>query len=268
MTNHRFLVMLFHFYGASARILPWRLPEKDGTFNPYKIMLSELMLQQTQVERVIPKYEAFISRFPTIESLAQSQLSEVISLWQGLGYNRRAKYLHENAQLLSIKPFPRTIEELTKLKGVGSNTAAAILTYSFDEKHIFIETNLRTVLIDSFFDGEKDQVSDALLERKLQEILNRYHGSMRDFYWAIMDYGSMLKRQGNTAHRKSKSYKKQALFSGSIRQLRGEIVRRAIKGESMHILKSDIEDSRIDAVIEKLVAEKLIVVHNGKLQIF
>jgi A/G-specific adenine glycosylase len=134
----------------------------------------------------------------------------------GLGYNRRAKYLLEAAALLRGREFPRTVEELVKLKGVSRNTASAILTYAFNQKHIFVETNIRTVIIATFF-SQSGSVEDKQIESKLEELLDVYSGNYCEFYWAIMDYGTYLKKQGNKAHQKSKLYKKQSSFPGSVR---------------------------------------------------
>ena len=125
------------------RDMPWRQDVR-----PYYVLVSEIMLQQTQVDRVIPKFEAFIECFPTIESLAQAPLSQVLQLWSGLGYNRRAKFLHEAAKKIQREfkgIFPETFEALISLPGVGANTAGAILAYSFNYPAVFIETNVRTV---------------------------------------------------------------------------------------------------------------------------
>jgi A/G-specific adenine glycosylase len=122
-----FLEILWKFYAQSGRgSLPWRQPEPDDSFDPYKIMVSELMLQQTQVARVIPKYQSFLEQFPDVQSLAMADLSDVLRVWQGLGYNRRAKFLWQAAGAIDVLGnFPTTYEELVKLPGIGSNTAGA-----------------------------------------------------------------------------------------------------------------------------------------------
>ena len=125
------------------RDMPWR----DDT-RPYYVLVSELMLQQTQVDRVIPKFDAFITRFPDEAALAAASLADVLTLWSGLGYNRRAKYLHDAAKMIMAEfsgIFPTTYDELVKLPGVGPNTAGAIMTYAYNQPVVFIETNVRTV---------------------------------------------------------------------------------------------------------------------------
>ena len=131
------------------RDMPWRRDTQ-----PYYVMVSEIMLQQTQVERVVPKFAAFIAALPTVEALAAAPLAEVLGLWSGLGYNRRAKYLHDSAKQIVLQgTFPQTAKALQALPGIGKNTAGAIMTYSFNIPSIFIETNIRTVYLHHFFPG-------------------------------------------------------------------------------------------------------------------
>lgn len=264
--NQDFLGKLFAFYSRYERSLPWREIGDEDPYRAYKILVSELMLQQTQVERVIPKYELFVKLFPSTESLAEATLGEVLGVWIGLGYNRRAKYLLEAAALLRGREFPRTVEELVKLKGVSRNTASAILTYAFNQKHIFVETNIRTVIIATFF-SQSGSVEDKQIESKLEELLDAYSGNYCEFYWAIMDYGTYLKKQGNKAHQKSKLYKKQSSFPGSVRQLRGELLRRAAYGQSLAQLRDEVPDTRLDDVLARLVQEELVSIDNEQVKI-
>ncbi len=256
-----FVKAVWEYFNHHSRQMPWREPEKDGTYDPYKILVSELMLQQTQVDRVIPKYNAFIKAFPNCKKLAASSLGDVLTLWSGLGYNRRAKYLHDIAKQLAGNPFPRTKEELSSLKGIGENTAAAILTYSFNEPHVFIETNIRTVLIHHFYPG-KEYIDDKDLRNKLQKIVDTENP--REFMWGLMDYGTYLKKQGIKTHTKSKHYTKQAAFRGSTRQLRGEVLRRAQKRSMLSDMHKEINDSRLDSVVKSLVDDGLLLVSDGR----
>jgi A/G-specific adenine glycosylase len=134
------------------REMPWRT-----NVDPYYVLVSELMLQQTQVDRVIPKFEAFMQAFPSIQDLSNASLAEVLTLWSGLGYNRRAKFLHSAAQKV-VNDFngvlPDSLESLVQLPGVGPNTAGAILAYSFNTPVEFIETNVRTVYFYHFFEDQ------------------------------------------------------------------------------------------------------------------
>lgn len=215
------------------RDLPWR-----HDITPYRVLVSELMLQQTQVDRVVPKFEAFMQRFPSVGALAEAPLADVLVLWQGLGYNRRAKYLHEAAQqIVELGTFPDTLDELTKLPGVGKNTAGAILAYAFNQPVFYIETNIRTVYLHHHF-AKRTDVSDAEILAKLQETAPFETISPREWYSALMDYGSFLKKQGLGANAKSKHYKKQPKFEGSLRQMRGMIVRELTAGS---IVENELE---------------------------
>lgn len=198
------------------RDMPWR-----NDTRPYYVIVSELMLQQTQVERVIPKFEAFIRAFPSEVELADARLADVLKLWQGLGYNRRARYLHEAAKhVVSTGAFPSDEKGLTALPGVGKNTAGAIQAYAFNQPVVFIETNVRAVYIYHFF-ADSDVVDDSEIVHVLEKTIDKENP--RAFYWALMDYGSYLKKQGVKPSR-SKQYKKQAPLKGSIREVRGKII--------------------------------------------
>jgi len=183
------------------------------------------MLQQTQVDRVIPKFEAFTAKFPTVEALASAPLAEVLQLWNGLGYNRRAKYLHDAAKMAMGEfdgVFPRVRETLRQLPGVGEGTSGAIAVYAFNQPEVFIETNVRTVFFHHFF-TEGDKVDDREIAALLEKVLDKENP--REFYWALMDYGTWLKKQGAGKITQSRHYKKQSPLKGSLREMRGMIVR-------------------------------------------
>ncbi len=262
--EQQFITILWQFYDKNQRLLPWRQAEKDGQYDPYKILVSEIMLQQTQVERVIPKYEAFIVRFPTVRSLAEAPLADVLELWTGLGYNRRARYLHDAAKSLRDSPFPSGINALTDLKGVGYNTAAAVLTYSYNQPYSFIETNVRTVYLWHFF-KDATAISDSLLLEKVEATIDKK--KPREFMWAIMDYGTHLKKTGIKNISDSKHYRKQSIFKGSLRELRGEVVRLAQKEMSLVEIRRLVNDNRLDGVIKSLESEGLIETHSSVLRI-
>lgn len=249
-----------HYDRSARHELPWRQPEADGTFDPYKIWVSELMLQQTQVTRVIPKYLAFLQSFPTLKALAKVQLSEVLIAWQGLGYNRRAKFLWQAANDVlqqSSGVVPSTLEELTALPGIGPNTAGAILAYAYNQPVIFVETNIRTVYFHHFFQS-KAAVADKEIEDLLRQTIDQQNP--REFYWALMDYGTYLKRQGHGKISQSKHYKKQSMFEGSVRQIRGRVLRLlAERSHTRSELMALLGDSRAPAVVKQLLHEKLIV---------
>lgn len=253
------------FYHTQGRHnLPWRELFLDGHIEPYKILISEVMLQQTQVNRVIPKYHKFLELFPTVRSLATAELSNVLIAWSGLGYNRRAKYLHQTAQIIHEQfqdQVPSTIEALSKLPGVGLNTAAAIYVYSFNKPAIFIETNIRTVFLHHFFNN-KDSVSDSELLPIVKKCLP--DSSFREWYWALMDYGSYLKMTVKNPSRRSKHYKIQTKFAGSKRQLRG-VVLKLLNDQNLTRteLQQSTDDNRLDQVLTELLKEGLISEKSG-----
>lgn len=247
--------------------LPWRQPEIDGSFDPYKIMVSEIMLQQTQVNRVIPKYLAFLGQFPTVQALAKSELGEVLRAWQGLGYNRRAKFLWQAAQTITSEyngQFPTDDTELVKLPGIGKNTAGAIMAYAFNKPVVFIETNIRTAFIHGFFQTQT-VVEDAEILKMVQKALPRDPKLAREWYWALMDYGSHLKQKIGNLNKLSKHYVKQSTFHGSKRQIRGAVIRELSKRPAtLPFLQQQIADERLEEVLTELVREELIRYDSGK----
>jgi A/G-specific adenine glycosylase len=254
----------YHEYGRHD--LPWRQCGPDGNFDPYRILVSELMLQQTQVARVIPKYQEFVAAFPTVVSLAEASLGEVLRLWSGLGYNRRAKFLHQAAgQIVRTGvhkyakyagQFPDQANELMKLPGVGPNTAGAILAYAFNQPVVFVETNIRTVFIHHFF-ADDMPISDQAIIEQVRATLDR--GRPREWYWALMDYGSYLKQTVGNLNRQSTMYTKQSSFQGSRRQLRGQVIRLlGDRSYSIGELRDQLADPRSPIVLDELVAEHLI----------
>jgi A/G-specific adenine glycosylase len=248
------------YYQQHKRSMPWR----DKT-DPYYVLVSEIMLQQTQVDRVRPKFEAFIQQFPTITVLARSPLSEVLKVWSGLGYNRRAKFLHLAAKEIVAKHgglVPNELQALIALPGIGPNTAGAILAYAFNQPVIFIETNIRTVYLHHFFQ-DKHAVSDAELRPLIEATLDRQNP--REWYWALMDYGSYLKGRGLGAISSSKHYAKQSSFQGSLRQLRGQIVKHlANNAETAESLTMVLTDERVPVALHSLLGEGLIEKEHGQ----
>ncbi len=252
-----FLETLWDFYARHGRDLPWRIAEPDGSFDPYKIMVSELMLQQTQVARVVPKYYEFLQHFPTVQALDRADLGDVLRTWQGLGYNRRAKFLHEAAKAVRrLGYFPDTLSGLVNLPGIGPNTAGAMLAYAYNQPAIFIETNIRTVYIHHFF-ADKTAIADKAIRELLEQTLDAEQP--REFYWAIMDYGSYLKATVGNPNKASRHYTRQSKFSGSRRQVRGQIIRVLGTGDhTLQQLHSVVADSRLESVLQDLVAEGMI----------
>ena len=226
MTKKAFQKIILDFYKKSGRDLPWR---RDLT--EYKVFVSEIMLQQTQVDRVVPKFEAFLAAFPDWQSLAEAPVSQVLSLWQGLGYNRRALNLKRAAELVSTLHkgiLPQNMEELLALPGVGPYTAAAIMAFAFNQPATVIETNIRAVFIYHFFKQAK-KVTDKTLLPYITKMIDEHKS--REWYWALMDYGSMLKKQVGNSNIQSAHYTKQSKFEGSERQVRGEVLKYVVKSE-------------------------------------
>ena len=238
--------------------MPWR-----QTTDPYKIFISEVMLQQTQVDRVIPKFESFIQKFPTIQHLASAEFKDVLLQWSGLGYNRRALWLHQAAKEVTEKYsgiIPDSIEKLTQLKGVGHNTAAAICAYAFNRPVNYIETNIRAVFIHHFFQ-DRDDVHDKELLPLVEEYVDKIHP--REWYWALMDYGVYLKKLHKNPARMSKHHIKQSTFEGSNRQLRGRILKLLLEEGAVSLgmvaERFPTKEAKVEDVFEDLVNEGLVV---------
>jgi A/G-specific adenine glycosylase len=237
------------------RDMPWRTDTR-----PYYVLVSELMLQQTQVARVISKFNDFIERFPNEASLASADLSDVLKMWQGLGYNRRAKFLHDAAKLITLNhggTFPTVRGDLLCLPGVGKNTCGAIEAYAFNRPALFIETNVRTVYIHHFFSDVSD-VHDRSIMEKLAATID--HNHPRQFYWALMDYGTFLKASGVRNVANSKHYKKQSKLEGSLRQMRGSIIRILTTGPLTEAkLRSAVKaDERFEPALQSLLRDGLV----------
>lgn len=264
MNNDEFQELIWEKGRELYRPMPWR----DVT-DPYFVLVSELMLQQTQVDRVIPKFNAFIEAFPDVFMLASASLADVLILWSGLGYNRRAKYLHEAAKQI-ISEFsgviPSTQVELMTLPGVGPNTSAAILAYSFNQPVAFIETNIRTVYFQYFFPFATS-VSDKELLAVVESTFDREHP--REWYWALMDYGSYLKRAGAGQIDKSTHYKKQSPLQGSIREVRGQIIRALTVGsiDEDSLAQQLGADNRFTGALDGLIKDGMVQRLNGHLQL-
>lgn len=216
----QFRQIVYTYYARHARTLPWR-----ETHDPYRVLVSEIMLQQTQVSRVLQKYRSFLHRFPTIQMLAKARLRDVLKEWQGLGYNRRALLLHRCARTVVLNykgKIPCQREILRGLPGIGEATSGALRAFAYNAPEVFIETNIRSVFIHHFF-SDKKNVSDKKLLIVIGKALDRKNP--RKWYSALMDYGVFLKNTLTNPSRKSLHYKKQSPFKGSRRQIRGRILK-------------------------------------------
>jgi len=211
--------MIYAYHRATPRPMPWR-----ETCDPYRILVSEIMLQQTQVERVKIKYAEFLTAFPTVRDLAEAALADVLSVWKGLGYNRRAIFLKRCAEEVVADydgQFPDTIDELHMLPGIGPYTARAVAAFAYGVAEPLIETNIRTVFIHFFFHG-CDEINDRDLMPLIGVTLDR--DNPREWYYALMDYGSMIKQTHPNPGRRSRHHTTQSRFEGSNRQLRSRLL--------------------------------------------
>ncbi len=239
---------IFDFYQKSGRHhLPWR-----NTRTPYRVCVSEVMLQQTQVDRVIPFFQRWMKAFPSWRALARAPQHRVLALWKGLGYNSRALRLHQCAKIISEQHhgrLPKDMRALTQLPGIGPYTAGAIRVFAWNFYTPFIETNIRRVFIHHFF-SDRNQVSDqeifAIME-KLGDIENP-----RIWYYALMDYGASLpKTIRYNPNKQSKHYAPQKAFKGSDREIRGKILE-ILLNEKNHRLA------------EKELLQRLIIIFSQK----
>ncbi len=253
MQDAKFRKIILSYWRRHGRHdLPWR-----KTTDPYAILVSEVMLQQTQVSRVIEKYRAFLKAFPTFHRLASVSPRAVLKVWQGLGYNRRALMLQRCAQAVVREhggKLPRNHETLQALPGIGPYTAGAILAFAFNVPHPVIETNIRRVYLHHYFPGKK-KVADT----KLLPIITRTLDTKnpRRWYGALMDYGAYLATQTENPNRRSRHYTRQAKFEGSVRQLRGRVLTALLRGGT---LREIADDPRLPMVVAVLKREGFPVV--------
>jgi A/G-specific adenine glycosylase len=225
MTTKEFRALVYSFYEKEGRSFPWR--EK---IDPWGVLVSEFMLQQTQTGRVVPYWERWMEKWPRPEDLHRASLEEALREWSGLGYNRRARLLKECAGIIAGEyggRVPDTAAELEKLPGIGAYTAGAVSCFAWNRPEVFIETNIRAVAIHFFF-GDRGEVRDSEILPVLEKHLDRKEP--RKWYWALMDYGAALKKLTPNPGRRSAHYSRQSGFSGSFRELRGGLIRALVSG--------------------------------------
>ena len=245
----QFQSFIWDFYAKNKRSsLPWR-----KQITPYRIWISEVMLQQTQADRVISFFNRWMEAFPTVESLAQASARDILKLWKGLGYNSRALRLKQAAQVVVSEydgVFPKTVDQLVSLPGVGPYTAGAIVAFAYNKPVVMIETNIRRVFIYHFWDGGAAEGRPAIHDRDILTLISETlpPDHIRIWYYALMDYGSYLGKELKQSGKKfnpntqSRHYTKQSTFKGSDRQIRGKI---------LEILLSNHRQS-IDTIIKKV----------------
>lgn len=257
-----FRQLIYNYYAQHKREFAWR-----NCDNPYFVVVSEIMLQQTQTDRVRYKFQEFITAFPTLACLAQSSVREVIACWQGLGYNRRALALHTFAQRVFTEHngiIPSEPDILQQFKGIGPATAASICAFACNKPTVFIETNIRAVFIHCFF-KDSTAVQDKDIYPLVEQTLDRENP--REWYYALMDYGVMLKKHFKNPNKKSAHYAVQSKFEGSDRQIRGAILKALVMHNHLtehqlaQVIKKDPE--RVSKLVRELVQEKFVIYTDG-----
>lgn len=246
--------LVYGYYAEHCRDLPWR----DGT-DPYRVLVSEVMLQQTQVERVIPKFIAFMQRFPDLQALAEAPAPELLTAWQGLGYNRRALNLQRAARMIvgewngSIPDDPLLLQQLP---GIGPYTAGAVACFAFNRPQVFLETNIRAVLLHFFF-ADQEGITDKQLLPVAEAVLDQAYP--RKWYNALMDYGSDLKRRFPNPSRRSRHHTVQSRFEGSDRQVRGAVLRLLLESGGMTVRalqkQLGVKAERLNPILEGMLRE-------------
>ena len=258
-----------NFYKKYGRMQPWRYSK-----NTYHVFVSEIMLQQTQIPRVLVKFPQFIDRFPTFQTLAAATLEEVLAAWQGLGYNRRARFAREIAIKICDEHdgvLPDDPDILITFPGIGPSTAGSLCAFAYNKPVVFIETNIRRVFIHAFFAPKEEKVHDNELYSLVKETLD--YDNPREWYYALMDYGTMLAKQGHNANRNSVHYTRQSAFEGSDRQIRGAILRALVQegklreGEIQKYIAASHQDicayDRLQKILHTLVRDHMIVAEDG-----
>ena len=256
------------------RDLPWR-----GIDDPYAVLVSEVMLQQTQVARVKGRWERFMELFPTLDALAAADTAVVLEQWQGLGYNRRALSLKRTAEICAADragTLPETVEELQGLPGIGPATAAGVVAFAHDRPAVYLETNVRAVFLHLLFPDR-----EAVPDREIAPLvaLSCPEADVRGWYYALLDCGAQLKATLPNPSRRSASYSRQSAFEGSRRQKRAELLRivlaepgipveeaaRRLDAEERAAGRGTVDPALFEEVLEGLVSEGFFHNEDGRL---
>jgi len=256
------------------------------TTDPYSILLSEIMLQQTQVARVVGYYERWLERFPNIDAIAATSTSEVLDAWQGLGYNRRGLALKRLADEISEVRggvLPASYEELQQLPGVGPATAAGVMAFAHNKFAPYLETNVRSVVLHELFADDcevcdkevkmvVEQVTSFLSQAQDSDLLTEpIIADARSWNYALLDYGSWLKKTFPNPSRKSKQHTKQSKFEGSFRQKRAILLREILAQPNSCFEelrgRTGFEATDIERVLDLLCQERFIVCDNDRYRI-
>lgn len=235
-----FVDRVLEFGAEHYRDFPWR-----RTRDPYHVLVSEVMLQQTQVTRVVSYYEEWIEAFPTLEALSAAPLEVVLQRWRGLGYNRRAIALKRAAEWLARSHIeagesgearvPSDEVALLALPGVGPATAAAVRAFAFGEPAAYLETNVRTVVLHEFM-SDRDDVPDREVAPLVAAAAVRAQAigvDPRTWNYALLDYGAYLKKTLPNPSRRSAHHQRQSRFEGSKRQRRAALLRAVLDAAGM-----------------------------------
>ncbi|MBY8982718.1 MAG: A/G-specific adenine glycosylase [Candidatus Lokiarchaeota archaeon] len=261
-----FRKIIYNYFKQFGRNFPFR-----NDINPYNVLISEIMLQQTQTNRVSQKFLEFIKKYPDFYSLANASNENILKIWQGLGYNRRAlalkiiakKVIEEYNDIL-----PDSIDVLKTFPQIGNNTASSIVTFAYNKPTYFIETNIRRVYIYFFFPN-KLKIDDKDIMEILKNTIDI--NNPRKWYYALMDYGVMLKKSHPELHKRSKHYKKQSKFKGSNRQIRGLIIKRLLEEKKM--IKEELikilgfSEKRTINIIKQLEDEGFLIIKDKEITI-
>jgi A/G-specific adenine glycosylase len=248
---------IYAYYDTHGRDLPWR-----KTRDPYRIIVSEIMLQQTQVDRVIDKYQVFISTYPDFPALAKGRLKKLLSVWQGLGYNRRALAFRKLAIRIMDDysgKLPSDPDILIGLPGIGKYTVGAVMAFAFNKPVVFMDTNIRRVFIHEFFQDRRnihDEEIFPFVERTL-DVRNP-----RKWFNALMDYGAMLKKEQGNPNKRSAHYTRQSPFENSNRQVRGRILKVLLNepplSASQIVIKTGMDAERVKKNLDQMEKEGFI----------
>lgn len=246
---------VYDYYRNSGRhALPWR-----KKITPYAIVISECMLQQTQVDRVIPFFKQWMKFFPSWKKLAHASTRDVVQAWKGLGYNNRALRLQKLARVILNEyhgKFPRERSMLESLPGIGPYTAGAIRIFAYQQPDVCIETNIRRVFLHHFFSRSHEKIDDRDILPLIAQTIDIH--DPRVWYFALMDYGSFLGRTIRNPNHKSKHYQKQKPFKGSDRFVRGKVLEFVLQQPKTTLsavqkyLPSELPKSQIEKVVQSL----------------
>lgn len=263
----QFRSIIYGFYKQHRRNFPFR-----QNITPYNVLVSEIMLQQTQTGRVSQKFMNFVEKFPDFLALSKAPLEDVLKVWQGLGYNRRAIALKKISEIVINNyhgKLPDSIEILKSFPQIGHNTASSILTFAFNNPTVFIETNIRRVYIYFFFHN-KYSISDKEIIPFVEKTIDI--PNPREWYYALMDYGVILKKSYPDLNKRSVHYRKQAPFKGSNRQIRGNILKLLIRAKMLKKFEienkfKNISPDKLKVILIQLEKEGFIKIEGTKVQI-